>query len=170
MNLCHSTAGKRLSALSLSIIFLLNLSLTGCSSISSETSSNKKASLSFEEFCNTLFCSEVSSNTINLHFTLSNPESYGITDPPITLGEISHSASDKTNADIENTLASLEQFQYETLSTSDQLTYDILSDYLNHELSGTEYYLYEEYLTQLPASNRSYRFYTRNTGFMTRRM
>ncbi|MDD6305412.1 MAG: DUF885 domain-containing protein [Clostridiales bacterium] len=166
MNLCHSTAGKRLSALSLSIIFLLNLSLTGCSSISSETSSNKKASLSFEEFCNTLFCSEVSSNTINLHFTLSNPESYGITDPPITLGEISHSASDKTNADIENTLASLEQFQYETLSTSDQLTYDILSDYLNHELSGTEYYLYEEYLnpasgiqSQLPILYEEYRFY-----------
>lgn len=166
MNLYHSATGKRLFALSLSMIFLMNLSLMGCSSISRETSSTKETALSFDEFCNTLFCSEVSSNTINLHFTLSEPESYGITDPPITLGEISHGAADKTNADIENTLASLDQFECETLNTSEQLTYDILSDYLNHQLSGAEYYLYEEYLTpssgissQLPILYEEYRFY-----------
>lgn len=166
MNLWHSAAGKRLFALSLSMIFLMNLFLTGCSSVPREISPTKDTVLSFDAFCNELFCSEVSSNTINLHFTLSEPETYNITNPPITLGEISRTAADETNATIENTLASLEQFQYETLSTTEQLTYDILSDYLNHQLSGTEYYLYEEYLnpssgiqSQLPVLYEEYRFY-----------
>ena len=32
----------------------------------------------FEEYTKELFCSEVASNTINLHYTLKNPEDYGL--------------------------------------------------------------------------------------------
>lgn len=162
LKLCHFTAGKRLSGISLCIFFLFSLPITGCSSPIPGASG---ASLSFESFCDRMFREEVSSNTINLHFTLSDPNSYGIENPPVTLGEISLTAADETNAGIENTLAALKKYDYETLSINDQLTYDILSDYLEHQLSGSSYYYYEEYLSpasgvqaQLPVLYEEYRF------------
>lgn len=165
MNFSYFTTGKRFISLSLCIFFLLGLPLTGCSSPISSGSGTSHAILSFDDFCNRLFCQEVSSNTINLHFTLSEPKPYGIEDPPVTLGEISRTAADENNADVENTLATLKKFDYETLDTSDQLTYDILSDYLKHQLSGTQYYYYEEYLSpasgiqaQLPVLYEEYQF------------
>lgn len=165
MNSFHVTTGKRFLGLSLYIFFLLALPLTGCSSPIPNNSGTSQALLSFDDFCGELFCQEVSSNTINLHFTLSDPEPYGIENPPVTLGEISRTAADETNADIENTLASLKKFDYETLDTSDRLTYDILSDYLEHQLTGAQYYYYEEYLSpasgiqaQLPVLYEEYQF------------
>lgn len=162
MKFCHFTAGKRLRSISLCIFFLLSIPLTGCSSSIPDTSG---ASLSFESFCDRLFREEVSSNTINLHFTLSDPKPYGIENPPVTLGEISLTTADENNAGIENTLAALKKYDYETLPTNDRLTYDILSDYLEHQLSGSPYYYYEEYLSpasgvqaQLPVLYEEYQF------------
>lgn len=162
MKFCHFTAGKRLRSISLCIFFLLSIPLTGCSSSVPGTSG---ASLSFESFCDRLFREEVSSNTINLHFTLSDPKPYGIENPPVTLGEISLTTADENNAGIENTLAALKKYDYETLPTNDRLTYDILSDYLEHQLSGSPYYYYEEYLSpasgvqaQLPVLYEEYQF------------
>ncbi len=40
----------------------------------------------FETFTKTLFCREVSGDSISLHFTLEHPESYGILDAPVTFG------------------------------------------------------------------------------------
>ena len=34
----------------------------------------------FDQFINDIFETEVTENTINLHFTISDPEKYGITD------------------------------------------------------------------------------------------
>lgn len=166
MKLWHSITGKRGLSVSLCMVLPAVLPFTGCSSSELAAASRTEASAaSFEAFCDMLFCSEVASNTINLHFTLSDPESYGITDPRITLGKISPSASDEMSAALENTLAALESFDYNALSTKEQLTYDVLSDCLRHQLSGTEYYLYGEYLSpasgiqsQLPVLYEEYRF------------
>ena len=57
----------------------------------------------FDEFLLQLFRSEVAQNTINLHFSLSSPASYGITDIPISLGSISSQTSKENRADLENT-------------------------------------------------------------------
>lgn len=160
------TTGKRFFSVSLCMVFLGNLPLMGCSSSElAATSSTKLPDSSFAAFCDALFCSEIASNTINLHFTLSDPEAYGITNPRITLGEISRTAANESNAGLENTLAALETFDYNTLSTAERLTYDVLHDYLKHRLSGTKYYLYEEYLSpasgiqsQLPVLYEEYRF------------
>ena len=68
-------------------------------SVSSESTDNdnqradSSSANAFDEFLLQLFRSEAALNTINLHFSLSSPESYGITEVPISLGSISSQAS-----------------------------------------------------------------------------
>lgn len=158
---------KRVLSAFLCIFTLIPFLLTGCTSAKSDISSANRPAASFSEFCEELFVSEVSSNTINLHFTLSDPSSYGISDAPITLGEISDRAVNETNASLENTLNALKQFDYGSLTKQEQLTYDVLMDSLTHQLSGSFFYLYEEYLnpasgiqSQLPVLYEEYRFHS----------
>ena len=120
-------------------------------SVSSESTDNdnqrtdSSSANAFDEFLLQLFRSEAAQNTINLHFSLSSPESYGITEVPISLGSISSQASNENRAALENTTAALKRFDREKLSKTRQLTYDILSDYLAMEQKGTDFSLYEEY-------------------------
>ena len=158
---------KRVLSAFLCIFTLIPFFLTGCTSAKPDISSANRPAASFSEFCEELFVSEVSSNTINLHFTLSDPSSYGISGAPITLGEISDRAADETNASLENTLNALKQFDYGSLTKQEQLTYDVLMDSLTHQLSGSSFYLYEEYLnpasgiqSQLPVLYEEYRFHS----------
>lgn len=158
---------KRVLSAFLCIFTLTPFLLTGCTSAKPDISSANRPAASFSKFCEELFVSEVSSNTINLHFTLSDPSSYGISDAPITLGEISDRAVNETNASLENTLNALKQFDYGSLTKQEQLTYDVLMDSLTHQLSGSSFYLYEEYLnpasgiqSQLPVLYEEYRFHS----------
>lgn len=128
--------------------------------------SSDKSAEDFDSFLEAFFRSEVQSNTINLHFTLSNPENYGITETPITLGVISDEAVQKSHASLENTISALESYSYDSLSPKQQLTYDILCDYLQTELSASDLTLYDEILrpstgiqAQLPVLYEEYRFY-----------
>lgn len=98
----------------------------------------------FDSFLNDFFCAEVSSNTINLHYTLANPENYGITDAKVSLGDLSEQAFKDSNARFENYLATLKDFNYRGLSTEQQLTYDVLEDYFKLQLDTADYYLYDE--------------------------
>ena len=41
---------------------------------------NESASAKFDDYTQELFQEDVVQNTINLHYTLANPENYGITD------------------------------------------------------------------------------------------
>ena len=146
------------------------LLLSGCTALFSDDTdtlgTKASSAVSFDPFTEDLFRSEVSSNTINLHFTLSHPETFGITDVPITLGNISSESVSASRASLENVLFTLDHFDYDTLSADQQLTYDILSDYLQTELAVTDLTLYDEILrpstgiqAQLPVLYEEYRFY-----------
>lgn len=102
----------------------------------------------FEEFTQTLFCREVSCDSISLHFSLENPESYGILDSPVTFGTFI-SSPDIACASLENTLAALERFSLTKLSEENQLTWRILHSYLQTALHCSKYLLYEEPLSPL---------------------
>ena len=115
---------------------------TGCSSIPANTNT------SFQNFTLSLFQSEVSANTINLHYSLQNPEKYGITSSPITLGTFEHS-NIAACAYLENLRSALETFSYDTLSAENQLTYDILTYYIDSASLANQYYLYQEPLSPL---------------------
>ncbi len=150
-------------------IFLLPAVLLGCaaSDASGEISVQGTDSAAFEEFCDKLFASEISANTINLHFTLSDPESYGITDAPVTLGSVSRTASKENDAKLENLLTVLDSFDEASLNTSQRLSLEVLTDYFQTELSASDFYLYNEFLNpssgiqaQLPILYEEYRFYS----------
>ena len=72
---------KQVISIILVLTLLLSVILSGCHGQSSEIQ-NKK----FRKFTETLFCQEVASNTVSLHYTLKDPGQYGIQDSPVTFG------------------------------------------------------------------------------------
>ena len=62
----------------------------------------------FDRYVEELFRQEVSANTITLHYTVKDPESYGIQNPPVSCG---YAGTDSALicASAENALASLVQ-------------------------------------------------------------
>lgn len=146
--------------LALSLFFL---SFSGCSP-KSETDIND----SFRKFTMSLFQQEVSATTINLHYTLHKPSEYGILDTPVTYGSFTTDAV-TAMASLENCQAVLQSFPYNSLTRENQLTFDVLSDYIRMSKKGTNFLLYEEPLSpitgmqaQLPVLLAEYEFDTAN--------
>ncbi len=144
---------KRIFSIFLCVALVVSL-LAGC---------NRKKT--FEGFLEQLFIDEVSSNTINLHFTLENPKDYGIKKYDISYGDISKESRSKQIESLQETKLTLLTYPYLTLSTEEKLTYDILEDYLDTSIKLTNYDLYSEMLSpnnglqlQLPILMAEYQF------------
>ena len=119
----------------------------------------------FRTSTRSLFQTEVSANTISLHYTLRSPSDYGIADIPATYGSLS-SDPVAAKASVRNVLSSLQEFDPDTLSSENALTFKILDTYLKNASTGTDYLLYQEPLgpvsgihTQLPVLLSEYSFY-----------
>lgn len=119
----------------------------------------------FRTFTRSLFQTEVSANTISLHYTLRSPSDYGIADIPATYGSLSSDLV-AAKASVRNVLSSLQEFDPGTLSSENALTFKILDTYLKNASTGTDYLLYQEPLgpvsgihTQLPVLLSEYSFY-----------
>ena len=119
----------------------------------------------FRTFTRSLFQTEVSANTISLHYTLRSPSDYGIADIPATYGSLS-SDPVAAKASVRNVLSSLQEFDPDTLSSENALTFKILDTYLKNASTGTDYLLYQEPLgpvsgihTQLPVLLSEYSLY-----------
>lgn len=151
---------SRLLALCLTISLAASLAFTGCS-FQLNTNQNKE----FQAFTKNVFCQEVSSNTISLHYSLREPSKYGIENQPLTFGSFSSDSKDAI-ASVENLRAAVDKFSYNELSVENQLTYDVLNYYLDMAEANAKYLLYEEPLglvsgiqTQLPVLLSEYQFY-----------
>ena len=125
-----------------SLCFILSmtlvLSLTGCHPTETKT---------FEEFTHELFLHDITANTINLHYTIENPKEYGITDYEVTLGDFSKESRDSSKSELEKTKKELENYKLTKLTLEEQLTYDLLSDYLGSQIALCDYELYYEPLS-----------------------
>lgn len=124
---------------------------TGCESRNPERQNEK-----FREFTSEIFCQEASSNTVSLHYTLKNPQEYGIEEDTVTFGKFS-TDKEAILASGENLKKALEEFSYEALTEENKITYDVLMYCMEMTQEGAEYLLYEEPLglvsgvqTQLP--------------------
>lgn len=124
---------------------------------------------SFLNFTNNLFCREVSSNTLTLHYTLANPSSYGISEPKTTFGNYAAGSAGHEAHSLQETLNQLTSFPYDQLNADNQLTYDILKTQLEAQIALAPYGLYEEVFTptigthaQLPILLAEYPFDTLN--------
>lgn len=120
----------------------------------------------FSKYTSALFRQEISGNTITLHYTLKNPSSYGIKEIPITYGQCV-TDPELVRTSIENEQHKLHSYNKNSLSSKNQLTYDVLNDYLKSASDLASYTLYDEPFapltgtqSQLPVILSEYRFYT----------
>ena len=170
----------------LTVLFLVMALLTGCvrggqpstpsgepgSSVSQEYETYKKASLdaqkTFDNFCNDLFEEQVTASALNLHYTLADPSAYGIKDVPITYGDFSSEYLKQSIRDMKEDKAVLDSIDVSLLTDDQQVTYRILADSFNTELSSEGLELYYQPLgptigiqAQLPILLSEYTFYNR---------
>lgn len=119
----------------------------------------------FEELCDTLFIKELSQDGLSLHYTLSSPEHYGITDMANILPSYDKTHSLADYHALVHTIDSLKEIRRDALNESNQRTYDILLDYLETEKEAYTYLYYDEPLSptsgmqnQLPILLAEYTF------------
>lgn len=146
-----SVSHTSLRKIVLTVCLAVSLFLSGCQNRSAE-SENK----AFRKFTNEVFCRETSSNTISIHYTLKNPEEFGIEETEATFGKFS-ADMDQQLAAVENLEVAMEKFAYHKLDVQNRLTYDVMKVYLEQAKENAKYLLYEEPLglvsgiqTQLP--------------------
>lgn len=138
---------------------------TGCVGNPHNAESTEKQQ-EFTEYTNQVFCSEVASSTLNMHYNLAHPENYGIKDYLVTYGNVSVSDNGEVSVLLENWREKLRSFHKGELTLSQQMTYDIMMDFIGKELSAAGYGLYDEILrpstgftSQLPVLLAEYTFY-----------
>ncbi|WP_099467476.1 DUF885 domain-containing protein [Konateibacter massiliensis] len=132
-----------------------------------QTASMESTQASFQEFTTRLFQTEVTENTLSLHYTLQNPENYAIEEYPITFGDFSEQSLLENEASLEEYIKELQTFPYNELSKNQQLTYDLLYDYYSSTLENWDLTYYSEVLSpttgtqaQLPILLAEYSFHS----------
>ena len=115
---------------------------------------------SFQELTDRFFQEEVTSSTLTLHYTLRNPQIYGIPDSPVR-----YSSADSDVSVTETYFQQLKDLDPACLPVTDQITYDILLYLSKQNLSAQKFSLYAEPLgatigiqAQLPVLLCEYRF------------
>lgn len=154
---------------SISILFSSIFFLNGCEAtfLEEKKSSKEVENERFTSFTEKLFCKEVAASQIRLHYTLKEPEAYGIDKADTAYGTIqTDSTQIKTAA--ENIQQALYAFSYEKLNVKNKITYDLLKQYLRSLREEADYLYYEEPLntvngvqTQIPIVLSEYQFYDR---------
>lgn len=135
--------GLRLLGLGLCIAILFTCSMSAFSSLQA------KKKPDFTSYTKLLFQEQLAADTIGLHYTLAHPENYGITNREVSLGSLDESDVLLTRLSCENIRSMCESFDYDSLSTEDKLTYDILSYTLDQNNAGCNYYYYQEPLNAI---------------------
>lgn len=145
------------------ILVLLVISmLSGCAM----PADNEPPQESFDKFLSDIFVEEVQTDTLSLNYALAEPERYGIDTGEVTLGEYTIDYMQETLSKTENYLKQLKRFDYDSLTPDQQLTYDILINYLETDMLFRDYLYYGECLgpttgiqAQLPILLAEYNFY-----------
>lgn len=124
------------------------------------------AQKAFDQFTENLFKQEAAQSLLTLHYTLADPESYGITDYDRTLGTALAEDTQRDMEDAKQVKADLDAMDTRLLSKDQLLTYTILSSYINTLLSSDGLELYDQPLSttlgiqsQLPILLSEYTFY-----------
>lgn len=107
---------------------------------------NAEEQQEFDTYLDHLFRQEVMDNTMNLHYTLKNPEKYNIHEYTVTYGSVTEESYQTNLTLLENVTDTLKTFQQKKLEPQQQMTYDILKEEVTTELSAANMYLYQEML------------------------
>ena len=102
---------------------------TGCAGNTGNIQTQQK----FSDYTEQIFCSEVAASTLNMHYNLSRPEDYGITEYDVTYGSVSADTNEEAPVLLENWREKLRSFEKEELTVSQQMTYDIMMDFIDRK-------------------------------------
>jgi uncharacterized protein (DUF885 family) len=147
------------------LLILTTLFATGCKSKQDNTLSVQE---DFNNFLDQVFIEEVQRDSLTLNYSVANPKNYGIENTKVSLGHYSVPYIESMLAASENYLAQLNQFDYNKLTESQKLSYDILKDDLELEKTMGDFILYNECLgptsgiqAQLPILLAEFNFYNK---------
>lgn len=101
----------------------------------------------FEKFTTKFFQDELSSNPIHLHYTLADASAYGIDESTLTLPVYTANQALEETDKLDQTIATLEAFHPEKLSSNNQYTYVLLMSYLKTARNCASYLYFEEPLS-----------------------
>ena len=155
--------GKRIAGcLVLTVLIILP---AGCADLRQQAEGG--GDRAFRAYTEELFRESVSSDTISLHYTLKEPENFGVTEEGALAGSFT-ADPDAVRASAENMKSALERFDYDSLDVQNRITYDILEYEAETAAGAADYLLYEEPLslvsgvqTQYPVVLSEYPFYDR---------
>ena len=145
-----------------SILLCCSILLVGCEKC---TAPGLSESEHFREYTDEIFREDIVENTINLHYTLAYPKDFGITEYEVTLGDFSLEELENQEQELKELQKELKGFDREQLNAEQQMTYDILTDYVEMELEVVDLTYYYEplspiggYQAQLPVLLAEYTF------------
>lgn len=160
-------------------LFLFSLILTSCDSERIHTPRNtgeqnlttlteNPASHAFDEFCLAVFKDEMhTADTLDLHYTLIQPEIYNIVPSGVSLGTCKLADMISDQKQLSALKAELSEFDRTKLSDHQKVTYDALKETLNTSLMASGLELYQQPLAptigvqaQLPILLAEYSFHS----------
>lgn len=115
-----------------------------------------QTSRSFHDFTKDLFCSELSGNTLSLHYTIAEPEDFGLKSTEVQLPVFTTESKDQQQLLLDESLAFLQNIDPKRLSKEDAYTYSLLLSYFKNESSAKDYFYYDEPLS--PSSGMQTQF------------
>lgn len=93
-------------------------------------------SRNFQRFCSDFFISELSGNTLNMHYTIASPKDYGISSYTATLPAYSKEQKAASLKELTASLSYLKKINISKLKQKDAYTYQLLLPYLENEKNG----------------------------------
>lgn len=132
------------------LILAASLLLSGCVQKTPEPEAESippadpAAEEQFQEMIHDLFYDTVTSSGLTMHSMLTDPEAYGITEYPDTLGDYSLQALQEDYAGLREDHRKLLAIDRESLSPELQTDYDILLEYMETEQDGEKFLLYNQ--------------------------
>lgn len=104
----------------------------------------------FQNICDQLFQEEMQGNTLTMHYTIANPEDFGITNYEAILPCYVSGNREESNKILSDYLTRLEELNRERLSPENAYALNMLTSYLENSLTLNQFAYYEEPLS--PAS------------------
>jgi len=104
----------------------------------------------FQNICDQLFQEEMQGNTLTMHYTIANPEDFGITNYEAILPCYVSGNREESNKILSDYLTRLEELNRERLSPENAYALNMLTSYLENSLTLNQFAYYDEPLS--PAS------------------
>ncbi|MBD5544685.1 MAG: DUF885 domain-containing protein [Lachnospiraceae bacterium] len=98
----------------------------------------------FDSLCSELFVSELSSDSLSLHFTLRDPSLYGISGSEVTLPVYNKETNRTTAVSLENARKRLKKIKRDSLYDEFSYSYDVLEYYLTSNLESCQFSYLDE--------------------------